>query len=359
MEDNNEKNADSKSGVRNELTKEIKTLVWSEKVTIIDLSNNNIDNLEEIVKFPPNLVELNLSHNQLVDIPQVILNLELLKMFDISFNKLLYFDEVPGFCHHIEDLNLSNNNLAGLPYWVWSESPQKLTKLDLSNNINITKAFDNGYFEEFLQYSTLVTDVKLHNCRLRHHLKLLQTLPRVKVLELGCYDFGRFSSNYVEHLPCPGLDQSYDIEKLNLCNTNLYNIDANIDIYKNLIEIDLSHNNINSLPNEFCNLVNLETCVLSSNRILYLPEDMVKLKKLVCLRIDSNELCMIPEQISELLNLKVLDLYDNSLYEVSDDVWKVEELDLAQNYLEEPADEEYLEKKEKLRLSTVIRLDGR
>lgn len=349
---------DNEKVIENKITKEI-SLVWTENVTTIHLTNRNINNLEDILKFPSKLVELNLSHNHLVSIPQAVLNLEHLKILDISFNKVLFFDDTPGFCHIIEDLNLSHNNLAGPPYWVWSESPTRLAKLDLSNNTNITKAFENGYFEELLQYSTLVTDVKLYNCRLKHYTKLLKTLPKVKILELGCSDFGRFAANNIEHLPGPSLDQCCDIERLNLRNTDLYNVDSNIDIFKNLKEINLSHNHINILPNQFCNLVNLEICVLSSNKILYLPEDMVKLKKLVCLRLDSNELCMFPEKIKELTNLRVLDLYDNSLYEVSEDVLKVAELDLAQNYLEEPEDEEYLEKKEKLRLNDMNRHNGR
>lgn len=344
--------------VNNGITKEIETLAWTEKITVINLSKKNISNLDEKVKFPPMLIDLNIAYNKLTEIPDAILNLSSLKVLDISNNMIEKFDTKPNFCSSIEQLILANNMLHGPPHWVWSESPSKLTLLDLSGNVHLNSE-ENECLEELLQYNTVVTELKIYNCRIRKNLELIRTFPNLKVLEFGSTQLSCFSSNCLEQFPCSNFKQCCDIIRLNLSSIQLYHINSSIDTFKNLIEINLAQNYLDSLPNEFCCLENLEICILSFNKILYLPEDIVKLKKLVRLHIDSNALCMVPEHLCALPNLKVLDLYDNNLHEIPDGIWSIPELDVAQNYLEEPEDGEYLEKKEKLRLNVSNRMNGR
>lgn len=358
----NDKTVENQNGLPNgfkEITKS--PFIWLEHVTSVDLSNRNISTIEDNVIFPQNLVELNLSHNKLTTMPTVVLNHEKLKMLELSYNELEYFDETPNFCHSIEILNLSHNHLLGPPYWVWSESPAKLANLDLSFNIKLTDAFRiyNLYFEELLSYKSSLVSLKINNCSIQKHWKLLCTFFKLKVLELGSELLTRVSVNNVTDLPCEGLENCCDIQSLNLSNTNLYNVKHNIDLFSCLVEINLSHNYINGLPDEFCNLINLETCILSSNNILYLPDDIGKLKKLVKLSVDNNELCMLPDGIIELKNLEYLDVYNNCLYEIPE-VWKqVAEIDCSQNYFDEPQNSEYVEKKEKLRSAKLGRIDFR
>lgn len=337
------------------------TIEWQENITILDLSKRGITSFDENVKLPPNLVELCLSNNNFIEVPNIVLNLDYLKTLDMSYNNIVLFDETPKFCHTLESLNLSNNKLEGPPYWVWSEQPKSLSYLNLSDNGNLRQCFGiiDHYLEELLQYNILVKNIDLHNCRLGNHIKLMSTFRRAKVVTLGSLDYNYLSANFIESLPCIGLQDCGLIEVLNVSNTNVYNIQNNIDIYKNLIELNLSQNNINSLPNEFCNLENLEICILSFNKILYLPDNMHMLKKLKKLYLDNNELCMLPESLSQLGNLKVLDLYNNHLYEGFEDISHLEEYDFAQNYDEEPDNHEYSEKKRKLRENYSGRLDGR
>ncbi|XP_049868804.1 leucine-rich repeat and death domain-containing protein 1-like [Pectinophora gossypiella] len=348
----------NKNGGQNGIVKEIK-IESPHNLSSLDLSKRSIVNFNESAVFPLNLTDLNLSHNDLMTIPKAVLKLAHIKFLDISHNSIQCFDELPNFCHTIEELNLSHNQLFGPPNWVWSECPRKLDKLYLNDNIKITSTLQNEYFQELLQYKVHVTHVVIYNCRLKNSLELLGTFPKAKSIIAGIPDLTTLFCNHLDHIPCPGLDQCCDVERLNLSNTNIYTIHSNIDMYKNLVEINLSNNNINSLPNNFCNLENLEICILSCNNILYLPDDMVKLKKVWCLGLDCNQLCMLPEGLCSLPNLRILDLYDNSLCEVEKEVKQIAEVDLAQNYFVEPGDREYLAKKEKLRLSMPERLDGR
>ncbi|XP_013199576.1 leucine-rich repeat protein soc-2 homolog [Amyelois transitella] len=360
METADEKLTGEKNGLTNGITKDVDSsyLNWAEHITIIDLSNKNLKNIDEKTKFPPNLYDLSLSHNNLSEVPNVVLKLDKIRHLDLSYNSITYFDDTPSFCHTIEALNLSWNHLAGPPYWVWLESPKNLSELNLNYNVNITNSLTDIYIEELLNYSVKVANIKIANCRLHTNVDLICTFERAKSLELGVANFSSFC-NVLEEIPCIGLDKCCDIERLNLQNTRIYNIKANIDMFMHLVEIDLSMNNIGGLPKEFCNLEKLEICILSYNNLLYLPDDINKLKKLVRLHMDNNELCMLPDRIIELKSLEFVDLYNNCLNEVPDEIQNVKELDLAQNYFDEPDNEEYLVKKEKLRINITDRYDGR
>ncbi|CAG4979489.1 unnamed protein product [Colias eurytheme] len=286
------------------------------------------------------------------------MQLKYLKLLDISSNCIEYFDDTPNFCHEIEDLNISNNKLQGPPYWIWSESPRKLIKINLSDNITITSALQDTYFKELLQYKCLVKDVIIYNCRISKHKEIISTFSNAKSIVLGAKNLSYMSANVIEDFPCLGLDKCCDIESLNLHFTFVCNVSPEINIYKNLKEIDLSQNKISGLPKEFCQLENLVICLLSFNSILYLPSEFVNLKKLEVLCINNNELCMLPEDMNKLENLRKLDLYDNYLNEIPD-LNFLEEIDLAQNYFEEPDDELYLGKRNKIRLQWVNRYSGR
>lgn len=346
------------NGATNRMSKTIRVF-WLNNVTSIDLSNKKLSELNDELVFPSKLMELNLSKNIFFELPTAVRCLKYLKVLNLSFNKIVYFDDVPNFLDSIEVLNLANNQLAGPPYWVWFESPSQLKELNLNYNINISSVLREDYFQQLLQCNTSITVVKMVNCSLKAHKALLQTFPKAKDMQIGAADFNCLTSNNFDQLPYQGLDNCCDIERLNASNTQIYNIDKSIEIYKNIVEINLSQNHVRSLPNEFCNLKNLETCILSSNCILILPDAFATMEKLVCLRIDCNELCMLPENFSALENLKVLDLYDNALYEVPECVLNLQEIDLALNYMDEPNNDDYLEKREILRVNTIERGNGK
>lgn len=332
-----------------------------DNITVLDLSYKNISASELNMQLPINLIKLNLSHNQLCEVPEAVQNLTRITYLDLSYNKIEYYDDTPKFYHTIEVLNLSYNELLGPPYWIWAEKLKSLKSINLSCNYNITHSFVNGYFEELLEYKTLLTQITAYKCNLnKKYIKLLGTLPAVKSICLGSSELSntRFA-NYIEEFPCAGLDKCNIVEHLNLINLGIFNINSDISIYKHLREIDLSLNGLSSLPAEFCQLENLEVCILSFNNLLYLPDGFNKLDKLFCLCLNNNCLCMVPEKLCSLPFLKKLDLYDNNLYDIPEGIENLLEVDLAQNYFEEPEDDEYLKRKRKIRLKSPERSNGR
>lgn len=326
----------------------------------LDLSNRNITSLNISTLIPPNITELYISNNKIKDLPDEILNLRNVKVLDLSFNDIEYFDNTPNFYEIIEYLDLSNNKLLGPPHWVWTSNPSKLNKLNLSSNIHITEAFQNGYFEEILKYDCLAQNIIIYNCNIKKHKHLLGTFKNAKRLEYGTSNTSKFChTNKTDTVVWKILENINDLEVLNLSNTAVWYIEPCIGLYKNLKVIDFTYNEISKLPDEFCDIKTLEVCILSHNYIMYLPEKLFKLEKLNTLTIDNNELCMLPTYICKMPCLRTLDLYNNFLNEMPDGLEKFDEIDLAMNYFEEPSHEEYERKKEKMRSNVTDRFDGR
>ncbi|XP_028332854.1 leucine-rich repeat-containing protein 59 [Gouania willdenowi] len=77
--------------------------------------------------------------------------------------------------------------------------------------------------------------------------------------------------------------------------------------------LDLSCNNIISIPLEFCNLTHLMKVDLSKNQLTCLPDDLGNLVNLQHLDLYNNKLTILPASFSQLRSLKWLDLKDNPL----------------------------------------------
>uniref|UniRef100_A0A8C8VE03 Leucine-rich repeat-containing protein 59 n=1 Tax=Pelusios castaneus TaxID=367368 RepID=A0A8C8VE03_9SAUR len=78
-------------------------------------------------------------------------------------------------------------------------------------------------------------------------------------------------------------------------------------------KLDLSCNNLISLPSDFCSLTHLVKLDLSKNQLQQLPSDFGRLVNLQHLDLLNNRLVVLPVSFAQLKNLKWLDLKDNPL----------------------------------------------
>ncbi|MFA5074908.1 MAG: leucine-rich repeat domain-containing protein [Candidatus Babeliales bacterium] len=81
----------------------------------------------------------------------------------------------------------------------------------------------------------------------------------------------------------------------------------------NVTNLDLSYNNLTSLPDELCNLTNLTKLDLHVNKLTSLPPEIRNLTNLTSLNLYSNKLTSLPSEIRNLTNLRVLNLDNNNL----------------------------------------------
>ncbi|XP_030256921.1 leucine-rich repeat-containing protein 59 isoform X2 [Sparus aurata] len=99
---------------------------------------------------------------------------------------------------------------------------------------------------------------------------------------------------------------------LSLCNLTEVPV-RELAFFTKATVLDLSCNNITSLPPEFCNLTHLVKVDLSKNQLTCLPDDLGNLSSLQHLDLYNNKLNVLPVSFSQLRSLKWLDLKDNPL----------------------------------------------
>ena len=77
-----------------------------------------------------------------------------------------------------------------------------------------------------------------------------------------------------------------------------------LQVEKNLRNLDLSRNKINSLPSSIGNFKVMKTLSLSKNKISALPDDMGKMTRLENLNLSFNLLQSIPSSFQQLKHLR-------------------------------------------------------
>ena len=79
--------------------------------------------------------------------------------------------------------------------------------------------------------------------------------------------------------------------------------------------LNLSYNQLTSLPDSISRLTNLRWLYLSYNQLTSLPESIGRLTNLRWLHLSDNQLTSLPDWIGRLTNLEDLDLSNNQLSE--------------------------------------------
>ncbi|XP_019726453.1 leucine-rich repeat-containing protein 59 [Hippocampus comes] len=116
-------------------------------------------------------------------------------------------------------------------------------------------------------------------------------------------------SNKVLNLKDKISDNEMDLSLCNLTEVPF----KELALFTKATILDLSCNNLPSLPPEFCNLTHLVKLDLSKNQLTRLPDDLGNLTALQHLDLYNNKLSTLPVSFSQLRSLKWLDLKDNPL----------------------------------------------
>ena len=105
-------------------------------------------------------------------------------------------------------------------------------------------------------------------------------------------------------------------------------------------ELNLSVNNLTSLPPEISNLKNLETLFLANNKLEQLPPQIGKLTNLKYLYLGYNKLTSLPESIGNLKKLEYLSLRRNNLTSLPESIGNLKKLEYL--YLENNPNLKYI-----------------
>nr|KYP52555.1 Protein lap1 [Cajanus cajan] len=205
----------------------------------LDLSNNNLQNIpESLTARLLNMVVLDVHSNQLRSLPNSIGCLSKLKILNVSGNLIEYLPKSIENCRSLEELNANFNKLSQLPESIGFEL------------INLKKLSVNCNKLVFLPRSTShLTALKVLDAR----LNCLRSLPE-------------------------DLENLINLEALNVSQNFQYLVALpySIGLLLSLVELDVSYNKITSLPDSIGCLKKLQKLSLEGNPLASPPPDVVE-----------------------------------------------------------------------------------
>jgi Leucine-rich repeat (LRR) protein len=103
------------------------------------------------------------------------------------------------------------------------------------------------------------------------------------------------------------------VYKLNLSRQNLTTIPPEVYTFVNLQRLDLSYNQLTEIPREIGTLKNLQSLDITKNKVAHFPATIALLSNLNELLIGDNLFTKLPENIFQLKKLELLEVENNKL----------------------------------------------
>jgi internalin A len=208
--------------------------------------------------------------------------------------------EVPNelrACNRIKYLDLFGNSIQELPDWFFQF--KSLEHLSLKNNT--IKVLPTIVFAlENLKYLNLAEN-QIHEIN-DHYFTNLMNIEKV---DISYNQIASISSKKIEYPKC---------KIFNIKGNRLQKFPTAISDVKTLEKLDLSQNKINAIEDDaFVELENLIELDLSFNELTYLPSSLGKLKKLKKLNLSGNKISSLPIEFENLISLEFLDINDNPI----------------------------------------------
>lgn len=237
------------------------------------------DKLKEL-KFNTHKVQL--TTGRLKDVPKELKICTEIKYLDLFGNSI---QEIPDWFFQfkkLEHLSLKNNTLKALPTIIFTI--ENLRYLNLADN-QIHEI--NGHYFRNLMIIEKV-DISYNQ---------ITSIPTEKITYTKCNSLS-IKGNRLQQFPTAVSDVC-TLEKLDLSENkiNLIKDDA-FDLLEDLIELDLSFNELTYLPTSIGKLKKLKRLNLSGNKIKTLPKEFENLTSLEFLDFDGNPIGRVPVEIS-------------------------------------------------------------
>lgn len=134
------------------------------------------------------------------------------------------------------------------------------------------------------------------------------------------------SFNQIRSLPIEKMQNLKNLEKLNLTSNQIQSIPKAITGICKLKVLELSKNRIQSLPDSFAGLVDLSELYLTGNLFSSIPNFICSMTNLKVLYFNQNQLQSIPESIGDLAGLHNLNLSENQLRVLPDSIGSLHDL---------------------------------
>ncbi|CAJ1387039.1 unnamed protein product [Effrenium voratum] len=235
---------------------------------------------------------LDLRGEGLSALPESFGLLEALQGVSLSDNQLTSLPESIGQLRQLEELKLSNNRLQLLPKSLGEL--RGLEELDLATNFL-------SYVPHVAKLRGLVKLSLAGNCLAGDALPHLGRLQRLQRLDV--------SVNQLESLP-DSITQLRSLEILCAHTNQLNALPGDLGHLSKLQDLDVRYNALSELPESVCSLASLTSLSVSGNALQRLPDGVEHLVTLRNLSLAQNHLLDLPP-LWRLRKLEMLDLQDN------------------------------------------------
>ncbi|KAJ8674117.1 hypothetical protein QAD02_005379 [Eretmocerus hayati] len=227
------------------------------KLRKLNLASNKLRILPKSFASLQELRCLDLKNNIMKELSPAICDLVMLEYLNLSFNELTSLPAGLGYLVRLIALDLNHNKLTELPPDVMSM--RALKKLDVSNNrLEIVHPLGELRKIEKLDF----------------HMNNLSTFPDVS----GCTSLQELclSHNSITKIDVTTLESLGQLKILSLNNNEIECIPEEIILLINVEQLDLSYNNISTVPSCIGTMPNLQNFNIDGNKVKNIRRDIVQ-----------------------------------------------------------------------------------
>lgn len=254
--------------------------------------------LQEAFNDSTNVRSLDLSENNLMELPVEILHLKNLEDIDLEANPKLNFNQAINLLSRLEKLKilgLGRNNLSNLPEEISKLKNLEYLSLEENNFSQIPESVKKLKITSLYLFDNKIKKLEIKNGDLEY-------LENINL----CYN--EFDIFPVELSVIPKL------KKITMWYCHLKSIPAGIKKFKRIEDIIIDHNELTGIPVQIGDLRSLRNLILGHNQLTaegIMP--VYKMKGLKELGLNGNKIDSLSSQIRELKNLEHLDVSENPL----------------------------------------------
>ena len=287
------------------------------RLTVLDLSNNYLEQLEhaELDKLH-NLVSLKLSNNKLKYLPAYFNSYQSLRSLNISSNYLETFPDFLCELKSLVDLDISFNAIRALP---------KIGQLTTLERLWATNNRLAGAFSEQFKGLRNIKEIDFRFNAIMS-LDIFTSLPRLEQLMVGHNGITKFEG----HFP------KIRILHLDHNPVTRFLFDAPVTT---LTSLNIASANVAQLDDPiFERMPNLAKLNMDKNHFVSISPEIGRLRKLEYLSIAKNPLSSLPPTVGNLQELKYLDVRECNLKKLPSEMWlcfRLDTLNVSSNLLED------------------------
>ncbi|PQE29003.1 adenylate cyclase protein [Rutstroemia sp. NJR-2017a BBW] len=303
--------------VSNEAWKLPPSLSRASRLTILDVSNNRIEELEhaELSRLQ-GLISLKLANNRLKSLPPYFGSFKSMRTLNLSSNFLESFPEFLCEMSGLVDIDMSFNGISNLPSEIGKL--RNLERFVITNNR--LKGSLPPSFGELVNLKEV--DVRYNSLS---SIDIIATLPKVE----------QISADHNSVSVCESEFTKIRVLRLNSNPVTKFEIKNSVP---SLTTLNLSNAKLAQIPDAaFDKMPNLVKLVLDQNHFVSLPSQIGKLHKLEHFSIARNALNSLPAELGCLTELRFLDIRQNNLRKLPMEIWwanKLETLNVSSNVLD-------------------------